>query len=42
MAIKRASYDGEPEASTRLCCSNWNKDHVKTDPNRTIVSNDNE
>jgi hypothetical protein len=41
MAIKRAGYDGEPEASTRLRCSNWNKDHVKMDFDRTIVFNDN-
>ena len=41
MAIKRAGYDGEPEASKRLRCSNWNKDHVKMDFDRTIVFNDN-
>jgi hypothetical protein len=41
MAIKRAGYDGEPGASKRLRCSNWNKDHVKMDFDRIIVSNDN-
>ena len=41
MAIKRAGYDGEPEVSKRLWGSNWNKDHVKMDFDRTIVSNDN-
>ena len=41
MAIKWAGYDGEPEASKRLWCSNGNKDHVKLDFDRTIVSYDN-
>jgi hypothetical protein len=41
MAIKRGGYDGEPEASKRLRGSNWNKDHVKMDFDRIIVSNDN-
>jgi hypothetical protein len=41
MAIKREGYDGEPEDSKRLWGSNWNKDHVKMDFDRNIVSNDN-
>jgi hypothetical protein len=41
MAIKRVGDDVEPEASIRLWCWNWNKDHVKMDFDRTIVSNDN-
>jgi hypothetical protein len=39
MAIKRAGYEREPEVSKRLGYSNWNKDHVKLDFDRTIVSN---
>jgi hypothetical protein len=41
MAIKRAGYDGEPKVSKTLWCLNWNKNHVKMDFDRTIVSNEN-
>ena len=42
MAIRRAGYDGESEASIRLWCSNWNKDHMQMDFELTIDANDNE
>ena len=40
MAIQRADYDGVPEASIRLWCSNWNKDHVQMDFELTIYAID--